>query len=125
MNARALCVVLTLLSSGILAVPKCVAQGESAPAVPSVGNPRGGPSAGSPEGKGPKVYKDSGWSPTPEKPKKPTAPVMEGKRIAPIIFVAAWFCLIALLRIVRDWRRRRIQMRHVAEMEEYFRRVKR
>ena len=125
MNARALWVVLTLLSSGILAVPECVAQGEPASAAAPVGNPPSGPSASPPEGKRPKVYKDSGWSPTPEKPQKPTSPVMEGKRIAPVIFVAAWFCLVALLRIVRDWRRRRIQLRHVAEMEEYFRRVKR
>ena len=125
MNARALCMVLTLLSSGIFAVPEGFAQGEPAPAVPVVANPPRGPSASPPEGKGTKVYKDSGWSPTPEKSKKPTSPVTEGKRIAPVLFVAAWFCLVALLRIVRDWRRRRIQMRHVAEMEEYFRRVKR
>ncbi|NBV85640.1 MAG: hypothetical protein EBS01_05135 [Verrucomicrobia bacterium] len=106
-------------------VSECVAQGEPSPVAAPAANPSGGHSTSANEGKGPKVYKDSGWSPTPEKSKKTRAPVTEGKRIAPIIFVAAWFCLVALLRIVRDWRRRRIQMRHVAEMEEYFRRVKR
>ena len=68
----------------------------------------------------PRVYKDSGWSPTPNLPKKAPADT-QGKRVAPIMIVAVWFALVAAFRIFGDWRRKRIQARHVAEMEAYFR----
>jgi len=37
------------------------------------------------------------------------------------MIVAVWFALVAAFRIFGDWRRKRIQARHVAEMEAYFR----
>lgn len=97
-------------------VSECRAQGESAPVAPVSEAAASIPPAA------PKIYKDSGWSPTPEKPKKGAVTEAQGKRISPIIIVAGWFCFIAGIRIFSDWRRKRVQARHVAEMQEYFRR---
>jgi hypothetical protein len=121
MNARGLSVLFGILSVGIgvamSPLLECRAQGEVAPVPPvSEGASPGSPAAAS------KIYKDSGWSPSPEKPKKRAETETQGKRVSPIIILAGWFCLIAAIRIFNDWRRKRIQARHVAEMQEYFRR---
>jgi|GEM_PF-2485132 len=121
MNVRGLFVFLGILCVGIglgmSPLLECRAQEEATPVTPvSVGTPPNPPAAAS------KVYKDSGWSPSPEKPKKRAETETQGKRVSPIIILAGWFCLIAAIRIFSDWRRKRIQARHVAEMQEYFRR---
>jgi hypothetical protein len=123
MNARGLSIFLGILSVEICAVMlpliECRAQGNTPPmSSVSEGSPSSPPAAAS------KIYKDSGWSPAPEKPKKGASSATEtqGKRVSPIIVLAGWFCLIAAIRIFSDWRRKRIQARHVAEMQEYFQR---
>jgi len=121
MNARGLSVLFGILSvgMGVAMSPllECRAQGEVAPVAPvSEGASPSSPAAAS------KIYKDSGWSPSPEKPKKRAETETQSKRVSPIIILAGWFCLIAAIRIFSDWRRKRIQARHVAEMQEYFRR---
>jgi len=121
MNARGLSVFLGILSVGIgvgiSPLLECRAQEEVAPVTPVSGGTSPNPSAAAS-----KVYKDSGWSPSPEKPKKRGETETQGKRVSPIIILAGWFCFIAAIRIFSDWRRKRIQARHVAEMQEYFRR---
>ena len=121
MNARGLYVFFGILSVGIgvgMSSPlECRAQGEAAPVTSaSEGASPNPPAVAS------KTYKDSGWSPSPEKPKKRAETETQGKRVSPIIILAGWFCFIAAIRIFSDWRRKRIQARHVAEMQEYFRR---